>query len=118
MKLVNLMLLLFCITNSSSAQTGKITGKVINANSGQPLEGASLELADKNIVRVADQNGLFSFNKLAAGTYAVKCTYTGFQDKIIEEIVVKENENTDISISLDSRLSSEVVVTSKKVKAA
>ncbi|MBC7937952.1 MAG: TonB-dependent receptor [Rhizobacter sp.] len=118
MKVVNLFLLLFFVASNLFAQTGKITGKVINANSGQPLEGASLSLVNTTVVRASDQNGIFSFIKLAPGTYSIKCTYTGFQDKIIEEIVVKENENTDISISLDSKLSDAVVVTSKKVKAA
>lgn len=116
MKLANLLLLLFFVANGLYAQTGKITGKVINANSGQPLEGASLTLNDST-VRVADQNGSYSFNKLQPGTYTVKCTYTGFQEKIVEEILVKESENTDINISLDSKLSNEVVVTSKRVKA-
>jgi outer membrane receptor protein involved in Fe transport len=118
MKEVSLLLLLVFACNCLSAQTGKITGKVIDANTGQPLGGASVLLISSNDTKAADQNGVFSFNKLVAGTYSIRCTYSGFQDKIVEEIVVKENENTDISISLDSKLSAEVVVTSKKVKAA
>ncbi|MFT3981990.1 MAG: carboxypeptidase-like regulatory domain-containing protein [Ferruginibacter sp.] len=117
MRVIFLFLLLFFITDSLTAQPGKISGKILNAASGQPLEGASLLLVNKNITRVADQNGAFSFIKLEPGTYTIKCTYAGFQDKIIDEIIVKENENTDLSISLDSRLSSEVVVTSKRIKA-
>jgi len=118
MKVANLLFLLFFGSQSLCAQTGKITGKVINAGSGQPLGGASLMLINKTTERAADLNGLFSFNKLAPGTYSIKCTYAGFQDKIVEEIVVKGNENTDLTISLDNKLSAEVVVTSKRIKAA
>jgi len=118
MKVAHLLFLLFFIPDNLFAQTGKITGKVINAGSGQPLGGASILLINKTTEKAADQNGLFSFNKLEPGLYSIKCTYTGFQDKIIEEIVVKDNENTDISISLDSKLSDEVVVTTKRIKAA
>lgn len=106
------------LNNNSFGQTGKITGKVINTSSGQALGGATLILIEKSISRAADLNGVFSFSKLAPGTYSLKCTYAGFQDKIIEEIVVKADENTDITVSLDSKLSGEVVVTSRRIKAA
>lgn len=120
MKVAKLLLLLLFFTIQIFAQSsvGKISGKVINAASGQPLEGASLTLATTGNIVAADQNGLFSFNKIPPGTYTIRCSYTGFQEKIIEEIIVKANENTDLNISLDSKLSTEVVVTAKRTKAA
>jgi iron complex outermembrane receptor protein len=107
MKFAKIIFLLFFFSNSIIAQTGKITGKIINASTGQPLEGATLILSNQTTARFSDQNGFFSFNKLKAGTYSVKCTYAGFQEKIVEEIIVKENENTDINISLESKLSTD-----------
>ena len=118
MKGILFLISFLSITILSLSQTGKITGKVINANSGQPLSGASLVIVEKNTLKIADQNGAFIFAKLEPGIYTIKCSYNGFQEKIIEEIVVKENENTDINISLDSKLSGEVIVTSKRIKAA
>ena len=119
MKSLCFLFVLFLNINSFG-QAGKITGKVVNTSSGQPLGGATLILIEKSLSRAADLNGVFSFSKLAPGKYSIKCTYAGFQDKIIEEIVVKENDNSDISISLESKLSGEVVVTSttKRIKAA
>jgi len=118
MKGVYLLLILLFVSIITIAQTGKITGKVISASSGQALGGASLIVIENNILKIADQSGSFSFNKLEAGIYSIKCSYTGFQEKIVIEIVVKDNENTDLNISLDNKLSDEVVVTSKRVKAA
>ncbi len=118
MKRIILHLFLIFIYNISFAQTGKISGKVINTNSGQPLAGATLIIIEKSTLKVADQNGIFSFNKLDTGLYSIKVSYSGFEEKIIEEIRVKENENTDINISLDSKLSGGVVVTAKRIKAA
>ena len=102
----------------SFSQTGKISGKVISASSGVPLGGASIILLESNGLKIADLGGLFTYSKLKAGTYSIKCSYAGYQEKIIIEIVVKENENTDVTISLDTKLSDNVVVTSKRVKAA
>lgn len=111
-------LLLTFISISTFAQTGKITGKVINSASGQALSGASLILVEKSTLKVADQNGAFSFNKLTAGVYSVKCSYSGFNEKVIVEIGVKDNENTDITIALDIKAFGGVVVAAKRIKAA
>lgn len=118
MKEIYFLLSIILISITSFGQTGKITGKVINANSGQPLGGATLMILEKSTITVADLNGVFSFNKLDTGVYSIKCSYTGFEEKVIVEIRVKENENTDISISLDNKLSSGVVITTKRIKAA
>jgi outer membrane receptor protein involved in Fe transport len=119
MKRVCCLIILIAISHIVFAQNGKISGKVISANSGQPLAGASLTLVEKTKTRAADQNGIFSFSKLEAGTYSIKCSYAGYESKIIEEVIVKDNDNTDISISLDIKASDEVVVKApKRLKAA
>ena len=112
-KLFYLAFTLF-ISSVLVAQTGKISGKVINAASGQPLANASVTLLEKSNGLAADLNGLFVFNKLAAGTYSIKCTYSGHVDKIIEEIIVKENETTNVTVSLDEKKAGEIVIVTKR----
>ncbi len=119
MKRLCCLTILIAISQIVFAQNGKITGKVISSSSGQPLSGASVTLVEKTKTRAADQNGVFSFSKLEAGTYSIKCSYAGYDAKIIEEVVVKDNDNTDISISLDVKASDAVIVTApKRLKAA
>lgn len=97
-----------------SAQKGKITGIVINASSGQPLPNASVILIQKNVTIAADQNGNFSFNNLSAGIYSVTCSYGGHVEKMIDDIVVRENEPVTINISLDEKKAGEVTIVSKR----
>ncbi len=119
MKRVCCLIILIVLSQIALAQNGKITGKVISSSSGQPLAGATLLLVEKTRTKAADQNGAFSFSKLEAGTYSIKCSYAGHDTKIIEEIIVKDNDNTDISISLDVKASDAVVITAvKRLKAA
>jgi TonB-dependent receptor len=119
MKRACCLILLIVVSHIVYAQAGKISGKVISAGSGQPLSGATLTLVEKARTKAADQNGAFSFNKLEAGTYSIKCTYVGYDAKIVDEIIVKDNDNTDISISLDVTPSGEVIVRApKRLKAA
>jgi outer membrane receptor protein involved in Fe transport len=107
----------FCITVLVNAQTGSITGKVISASSGIALPSASLFLIEKTKTAVADINGNFSFNKLNPGTYSIKCSYGGFSEKIIDEIVVKGNDNTSVSISLvEKPFSSDAVIINSTIR--
>lgn len=110
-----LITILAIIGSHIQAQTGKITGKVINSASGQPLASATLLLVEKSKTIVADQNGSFSFAKLSAGTYSIKCSYIGYVHKLVEEIVVKEGDNNNITISLEEKKTKadEVVIVSK-----
>jgi TonB-dependent receptor len=110
--------LLLVISNVLLAQTGKISGKVINAGSGQPLANATLILTDKSKTTTTDQNGNFAFSRLEAGTYTLKCSYAGHGEKTVEDIVVKNNDNTVLTISLVEKTSGEVIVTSTRIKAA
>ncbi len=119
MKRLYFLIILIAISQIVFAQAGKITGKIISASSGQPLGGASVTLIEKTRTKAADQNGVFGFAKLEAGKYSIKCSYAGYDAKIIEEIIVKDNDNTDISISLDIKASDAVIVTApKRLKAA
>lgn len=102
------------VSFSLLAQSGKITGKVMNASSGQPLASASVTLVEKSVTVAADLNGNFSIPKLSAGTYSIRCTYTGHSEKIITDIIIKEGENTAVAISLEEKVSGEVTIVAKK----
>ena len=118
MRLVTFIFLFFH-TSFLIAQTNKVSGSVINASTGQVLASATLVLIEKSKTVIADQNGNFTFNKLEEGTYSIRCSYSGYKEKTVEEIIVKKNENTSISISLDQKKDlSEITITSTKVRAA
>ena len=116
-KIVHLIVSIL-FSNCIIAQSGKITGKVIDASSGQSLNNASVTLIEKKRTITSDQNGNFSFNKLEAGTDSIQCSYTGHLDKIIEEIIVKGDDNSVVNISLLVKESGGVVVTATRTKAA
>lgn len=100
------------------AQSNKISGKVINAATGQSLGSATLILLEKSKTVIADQNGNFIFSKLEDGTYTIKCSYTGYNEKIIEEIILKKNDNAIINISLEQKKSLDEIVITSRVRAA
>lgn len=73
-----------CIYTTANAQTfTKISGSVLNEG-GKPMEFATLSLLrvkDSSIVKgtMADANGKYIFDKIAAGDYIVAATTMGYQ---------------------------------------
>ena len=114
--------IIICLLIGSTAfsQTAIITGKVLDGKTGLPLGGDSIVLVEKSISAVSDQNGIFIFNKLPAGNYSLKCKHKGYYDKIVTDIILVENENKEINISLnmESKKLGGVGVSATRVKAA
>lgn len=100
------------------SQNSQITGKVISAGSGQSLGGASVTLLVNSNSVAADQNGNFTFSNIEAGTHSIRCSYVGFKEKIIEEIVVKKGESVAVTISLEEKKDENEVVVTSRVRAA
>lgn len=116
---IYLLGLFFIISNFILAQSGKITGKVIDAGSGQGLANATVILIEKSRTQVADLNGNFAFNKLESGNYSLGCSYVGYIEKVIDEIIVKDEDNTAITISLEQKKASDtLVIKATRVRAA
>src|SRR5690606_11592832 len=75
------------------AQQGKIEAVVVDAETNEPIIGASASLlrqVDKGYVLGAqsDINGRLVFNAVNAGSYALRVTYVGKQDVIRENIQI------------------------------
>ena len=108
---------LLILSNAVLAQSGKIMGKVINAGSGKAMDNATVTLIERKETKAADQDGNFSFSKLAAGSYSIKCSYGGYKEKTVDSIVVKDNDVTTIIVSLEENALGGVTVTGTRVRA-
>jgi outer membrane receptor for ferrienterochelin and colicin len=78
-----------------------IEGHVYNSLNKAPLEYASIILTDTDIGAISDSLGLFKINNIKPGLYNLKISYTGFQDKILHQIEVHDNQTDYIEILLD-----------------
>lgn len=98
---------------SALGQTGKISGKVINTKTGEPLIGATVSIDTLGRSTATDLNGGYTLSGLNSGTYIVMASYVSFSKKIVSEVVVVNNQVTSLTISLDQPSASntqEVVV--------
>ena len=94
-------------------KNGKLTGKVIDGTTNQPLTGVSVSPkgTKQGIASITDGTYILS---LTPGTYTISYSYTGFQTRDVPGVVIKANETTfrDIVLETASKEMEKVVVTS------
>ncbi|MCM2273921.1 MAG: TonB-dependent receptor [Candidatus Didemnitutus sp.] len=68
---------------SMQAETLTLVGRVLNAETGNYLEGATVELVDPPQQTVTARDGSFRFAGLPAGKYSVRVNYVGLDAKTL-----------------------------------
>ena len=96
------LFLLFCSSaqaqQSGNSGTGKITGRIIDSASGQPVEYAAINLliqGEEKVVNgtTTDDKGLFTLTDIADGTYKIIIYFVGYQTGFKENIVVNKSNS-------------------------
>ena len=99
-KVVFVGLLLVFSANLAVAQgtvqnTGKLSGVLVNRKTQQNVAGLLVSLTPSGEKMISDSNGAFRFTSLLPGTYAIKITGLGIQEKLLTNVIVTSgNENT------------------------
>ncbi|MEM9858732.1 MAG: TonB-dependent receptor [Bacteroidota bacterium] len=92
---------LFLVLQVSKAQTGSISGKV--SSGAQPLEFASVSIANSTVGTVTDASGAYQLENIQAGTVLLQIASVGYRT-FSQTIEVKANENTVLDITLTEDL--------------
>ncbi len=118
-KLIHFILplsLIIIISAQSFAQTtGKISGKIIDQKTSEPLTGASAMLQGTSTGAAADVEGSYIISNLKPGKYTLEIRYIGYQTKSIADVEVKAGVVTTMDVALSESASQtlgEVVVKS------
>ena len=100
-----LFILFIGLTNLLLAQTGKISGKIIDATTGETLPGATVLIEGTFKGASADFDGNFSLNNVTVGTYTLVISYITYETKKIAGVKVKDNDVTVLNLTLDQSTS-------------
>ncbi|WP_397546581.1 TonB-dependent receptor domain-containing protein [Rhodothermus marinus] len=85
---------------SVRAQTGRIAGTVVDAETGEPLIGVNVLVVEKATGAATDLEGRYEIADLAPGTYTLRFSYVGYVSQTVEGVVVRAGEVTRIDLSL------------------
>jgi outer membrane receptor protein involved in Fe transport len=109
------LLVLALLTTSllASAQTGSISGTIIDAKTKEAIIGASILVKDTQLGTSADLDGKFTIKNVPTGTQAIVVTFVTYATQTISDIVVVAGQSVEVKIELseESKQLDEVVVT-------
>lgn len=99
---LGLFLLAFFLPISALAQFGKLSGKVIDRESKEPLIGASVVVQGTSFGAATDIEGIFRILNVPAGTYTIQTSYIGYQPVTIRDITVIGGLTREVNFELPS----------------
>ena len=98
--------LLLSLPSEAQAQRGTVIGTVVEAESGDPLPGASVQVEGTSIGASSDVEGRFRLRRVPAGTQTIVVSYIGY-----------EPAEARIDVEADARSEYDFELTSASVRA-
>ena len=107
-----LVIILFVLPISTDyAQTGKLSGKVADGSTGEPLISANVIIEGATLGAATDFEGYYSIINIRPGTYTVDFRYIGYETKIVRNVIINADKTTSINVTLSPEaIEGEVVV--------
>lgn len=119
-KLYLLFTLMLCGVSIFAQSSQTVKGKVLDEASKSPLAGVSIVLLNSSamIGTTTDANGNFKLTQIPLGRQSFKISYIGYEEQILNNILVTTGKEVDLNISLIEKVNSvnEVEVVGNKSK--
>ena len=75
-----------------------LTGRIMDAKTGELLPGASVYFADDKIGTLADANGKYTLNNIPSGHHVIEITYAGYAT-LVEHLELNSDMERDFKLS-------------------
>ncbi len=96
--------------------TGKITGRVTDAQTGDPLPGVNVVILETQQGASSDADGYYVILNVRPGTYTLRASMIGFTPQVVQDVRVQINLTTEVNFTLQEEtiVGQEVVVTATR----
>lgn len=110
-RIIKLLLIVIALFSCDFSFAQSIKGKIIDATNSEVLPGAVVKVIGTSYGAIADLDGTYSI-ELAAGTYEIKVSFIGYDDRIIKNIKVIQGNavKLDVALNIDGLTTEEIVV--------
>ena len=95
-----LFALLFFFSNLFSGTTGKITGIVKDASTGEPLPGVNVLVEGTPLGAATDLDGYYVILNVPPGSYVVKANMIGYTEERVVDVNVRIDQTTTLNFTL------------------
>ncbi|MFQ6617122.1 MAG: carboxypeptidase-like regulatory domain-containing protein [Fidelibacterota bacterium] len=96
-----LSLILLFTTNLNAGTTGKITGKVVDVRTGQPLIGCNIVIEKTYMGAATDMEGRYIIMNVPPGIYTLRASMMGYKELRVERVRVSMDHTTEINFALE-----------------
>ncbi len=79
---------------------GKIAGRIVHADTGEPLPGAAIRIEGTTLGDAADNDGYYAIINVKPGTYTLVASMIGFAALRIENVEVSVDRTTRVNVEL------------------
>lgn len=107
---VSCFFILTVTVTSFAGTTGKISGTVTDAKTGEKLVGATVMLVGTTLGASTDLNGYFVMLNIPPGTYRLKVSSVGYASALVENIHVYIDQTSQVNVAMN-----ETAITTKEV---
>lgn len=114
---LSLCLLLFFSASLFAQNAGRITGTVVDSQSGETLIGVNVVIEGTIKGTATDIDGRYTIRNVDPGTYTVIVSYLSFATQTITDVIVGDGQTVSLDISLqeETEFLDEIVVTADVV---
>ncbi|MEN3043856.1 MAG: TonB-dependent receptor [Candidatus Hydrothermales bacterium] len=90
----------FLVSILWAGTTGKISGRVTDATTGEGLPFAIVKIVGTQMGTYTDDQGYFVILKVPPGKYDIEVTYAGYQPSIIKGVAVEADRTVEVNVAL------------------
>jgi len=98
--LLMIFALMLIISTVYSGTTGKITGKVVDSETGLPLPGVNVVIEGTTLGAASDLNGEYFIINIPPGIYVLKATMMGYNPMRVQNVRVMIDLTTTVNFKL------------------
>jgi outer membrane receptor for ferrienterochelin and colicin len=98
-----------------SGTTGKLSGKIIDAQTGEALVGANVVIEGTNFGAATNVNGEYVILNIPPGRYSVKFSFIGYETLLMQDVSITVDQTTILQVALNPQTiqGEEIVVTAR-----
>jgi len=96
-----LTIVAFAVPAALAQETGRVTGKVTDAESGDTLPGVNVQLVEIQRGAATNAEGVFRLTGIEPGDYTLRATFVGYQ-AFETQVTVRAGETTTVNPQLES----------------
>ena len=117
--LLTMLMIILASNNLFAGTTGKISGRVTDAETGEGLPGVNVIIEGTGMGASTDAEGIYFIINVPVGVFSVRAGMIGYTTRIMTEVSVRGDLTTEIDFAMTVQVlesEQEVVVVAEEVR--